>query len=126
MQGYNGERLEYCDAHLTSLSTGTIFAYGQTGTGKTFTMEGDLSDQNVKGVIPRAFDHVFSQIEVSGGETVRLDIALCACVELMIAFMRVAEIHGVRVLHPNLQRPDPRPALRGPQEPDQARSQGEP
>lgn len=50
--------------------SGTIFAYGQTGTGKTFTMEGDLSDQNVKGVIPRAFDHVFSQIEVSGGETV--------------------------------------------------------
>ena len=26
---------------LTMCSTGTIFAYGQTGTGKTYTMEGD-------------------------------------------------------------------------------------
>ena len=25
----------------------TIFAYGQTGTGKTFTMEGDLSEEQV-------------------------------------------------------------------------------
>ena len=32
---------------------GTIFAYGQTGTGKTFTMEGVKNDQDLKGVIPR-------------------------------------------------------------------------
>lgn len=32
---------------------GTIFAYGQTGTGKTFTMEGVKSDPDLKGVIPR-------------------------------------------------------------------------
>ena len=28
---------------------GTIFAYGQTGTGKTFTMEGVRSDESLKG-----------------------------------------------------------------------------
>ena len=32
---------------------GTIFAYGQTGTGKTFTMEGVKNDPDLKGVIPR-------------------------------------------------------------------------
>ena len=38
---------------------GTIFAYGQTGTGKTFTMEGSTDDP---GVIPRSFTHIFSHI----------------------------------------------------------------
>ncbi len=42
---------------------GTIFCYGQTGTGKTFTMEGAKGDD--KGIIPNAFDHVFRAIETS-------------------------------------------------------------
>ena len=44
---------------------GTIFAYGQTGTGKTFTMEGKLGpddDETLKGITPRAFNHVFQNI----------------------------------------------------------------
>jgi type II secretory ATPase GspE/PulE/Tfp pilus assembly ATPase PilB-like protein len=44
---------------------GTIFAYGQTGTGKTFTMEGDKSSPEEKGIIPRTFDHIFKSIEGS-------------------------------------------------------------
>ncbi len=47
---------------------GTIFAYGQTGTGKTFTMEGVRDDEEKKGVIPRSFDHVFSHIAASRDE----------------------------------------------------------
>jgi Kinesin motor domain len=42
---------------------GTIFAYGQTGCGKTHTMMGDPSDENLKGIIPRAFAHIFGNIE---------------------------------------------------------------
>ena len=38
---------------------GTVFAYGQTGTGKTFTMEGVSSQDHLKGIMPRAFDHIF-------------------------------------------------------------------
>lgn len=40
---------------------GTIFAYGQTGTGKTHTMVGPAHPEaeEEKGVIPRAFGHVF-------------------------------------------------------------------
>ena len=34
---------------------GTIFAYGQTGTGKTHTMEGSKSEANEEGIIPRTF-----------------------------------------------------------------------
>lgn len=32
---------------------GTIFADGQTSSGKTFTMYGDIYDDEMKGVIPR-------------------------------------------------------------------------
>ncbi|CAG0885983.1 unnamed protein product [Cyprideis torosa] len=41
---------------------GTIFAYGQTGTGKTFTMQGESNISELRGVIPNAFDHIFSHI----------------------------------------------------------------
>ncbi|XP_014215854.1 kinesin-like protein KIF3B [Copidosoma floridanum] len=41
---------------------GTIFAYGQTGTGKTYTMEGSKADVDNRGVIPRSFDQIFTHI----------------------------------------------------------------
>jgi hypothetical protein len=47
MQGYNG----------------TIFAYGQTSCGKTFTMEGpSIDNEEMKGIIPRMMDRVFELI----------------------------------------------------------------
>jgi Cdc6-like AAA superfamily ATPase len=39
---------------------GTIFAYGQTGTGKTFTISGIAKDPVFKGIMPRAFETIFS------------------------------------------------------------------
>lgn len=44
---------------------GTVFAYGQTGTGKTHTMEGQSADPSQQGIIPQAFDHIFKAIEAS-------------------------------------------------------------
>lgn len=44
---------------------GTMFAYGQTGAGKTFTMVGDYTDPDWKGIIPRGFDHVITAIQTS-------------------------------------------------------------
>lgn len=41
---------------------GTIFAYGQTGTGKTYTMEGSKMDHERRGIIPRSFEHIFNHI----------------------------------------------------------------
>ena len=47
---------------------GTIFAYGQTGTGKTYTMEGIRSEPNNRGVIPNSFEHIFSHISKSANQ----------------------------------------------------------
>ena len=41
---------------------GCIFAYGQTSTGKTFTMEGDSKNPDQYGIIPRVFDAIFTMI----------------------------------------------------------------
>jgi len=51
----------------------TIFAYGQTGTGKTHTMTGDINDASTiaegAGVIPRAVNQIFNHLESIGGAT---------------------------------------------------------
>ena len=46
---------------------GTIFAYGQTGAGKTFTMMGDRSNDELMGVIPRAARQIFEHISGQPG-----------------------------------------------------------
>uniref|UniRef100_A0A1B6G5L7 Kinesin-like protein n=1 Tax=Cuerna arida TaxID=1464854 RepID=A0A1B6G5L7_9HEMI len=48
---------------------GTILAYGQTGTGKTFTMEGVRSEPELKGIIPNSFAHIFGHIAKASEET---------------------------------------------------------
>lgn len=48
---------------------GTIFAYGQTGTGKTFTMEGVRSVPELRGIIPNSFAHIFGHIAKAEGDT---------------------------------------------------------
>ncbi|KAJ1525077.1 hypothetical protein ONE63_009921 [Megalurothrips usitatus] len=42
----------------------TVFAYGQTGCGKSFTMQGVREPANQRGIIPRAFEHVFEAVAV--------------------------------------------------------------
>jgi len=53
----------------------TIFAYGQTGTGKTFTMEGERSEEKytwdadpLSGIIPRCVHQIFDTLESAGTE----------------------------------------------------------
>ncbi|XP_075153636.1 kinesin-like protein 68D [Haematobia irritans] len=41
---------------------GCIFAYGQTGTGKTFTMEGIRGNDEMIGIIPRSFEQIWLHI----------------------------------------------------------------
>lgn len=51
----------HCFVYLFSVgSTGTIFAYGQTSSGKTFTMMGS---DHAPGVIPLAVEDVFQTIK---------------------------------------------------------------
>lgn len=42
---------------------GTIFAYGQTASGKSFTMQGIRDPPTQRGIIPRAFEHIFESIQ---------------------------------------------------------------
>ena len=45
---------------------GTIFAYGQTSSGKTFKMTGpDVSDIENQGIIPRMVRTIFNRIETA-------------------------------------------------------------
>ncbi|KAJ5116989.1 hypothetical protein N7456_001337 [Penicillium angulare] len=45
---------------------GTVFAYGQTGAGKSYTMMGsDIDDDEGKGIIPRIIEQIFASILTS-------------------------------------------------------------
>ena len=46
---------------------GTVFAYGQTGAGKSYTMMGDIDDADQKGIIPRIVEQIFASILASPG-----------------------------------------------------------
>lgn len=60
MEGYNG----------------TIFAYGQTGTGKSFTMMGaGHGKTELKGIIPRSIDWIFKAIENKGDQEFLVRVA---------------------------------------------------
>ncbi|KAI8983999.1 kinesin heavy chain [Mycotypha africana] len=44
---------------------GTVFAYGQTGAGKTYTMMGSsIDDTEHKGIIPRIIEQIFASIQM--------------------------------------------------------------
>lgn len=45
----------------------TVFAYGQTGCGKSFTMQGVTNPVSQRGIIPRAFEHIFEAVSVAEG-----------------------------------------------------------
>ncbi|KAK2060333.1 kinesin motor domain-containing protein [Colletotrichum caudatum] len=61
----------------------TIFAYGQTGTGKTYTMSGDMTEtmgllSDGAGIIPRALQALFNKLEVEDTES----CVKCSFIEL--------------------------------------------
>jgi hypothetical protein len=85
-------RLATCDMpnqHLMMLSAlvgacaGTIFAYGQTGTGKSFTMEGKDDPPDLRGIIPSTFNYVFETLakhsECRAGSSLSASISCWAC-----------------------------------------------
>ena len=47
-------------------NTQTFYVAHQTGTGKTFTMDG-APGEGLQGITPRAFDQIFAEIEQSEG-----------------------------------------------------------
>lgn len=54
---------------------GTIFTYGQSGSGKTHTMYGSsLYDDNLKGIIPRSIEYMFEYINDPRNEQIKFQI----------------------------------------------------
>lgn len=49
--------------HVLRGYNGTIFAYGQTGAGKTYTMSGDTQSYQQRGIVPRAIHQIFKEID---------------------------------------------------------------
>ena len=52
---------------------GTLFCYGQTASGKTYTMEGIPSDENLMGIIPRMMQLIFETIN-SGSSDIEFSV----------------------------------------------------
>jgi kinesin family protein 11 len=63
----------------------TIFAYGQTGTGKTYTMSGDISDilptPDAAGIIPRVLHGLFDKLGDDDQEKAEYSVK-CSFIEL--------------------------------------------
>ena len=57
----------------------TIFAYGQTGCGKTFTMLGIPNDLEQRGIIPNSFAHIFGWISEAKN---KLFLVKCSYIEI--------------------------------------------
>ncbi|WWC63609.1 uncharacterized protein I303_106214 [Kwoniella dejecticola CBS 10117] len=79
---------EVADGMLDEVLAGyncTIFAYGQTGTGKTYTMQGDLeltplaAPKSTAGIVPRVLHRLFSLLDASSSTEFSVK---CSYVEL--------------------------------------------
>ncbi len=71
---------------------GTIFAYGQTGCGKTHTMLGVPEVPELRGIIPNCFNHIFGFIDSNTNGTKFL--VRCSYLEIYNE-----EIHDLLVDH---------------------------
>lgn len=56
-----------------------LFAYGPTGSGKTWTVQGGKGGEEEVGILPRVLDVVWRSLEGKGG--VDVSFALCICSE---------------------------------------------
>ncbi|CAG5118969.1 unnamed protein product [Candidula unifasciata] len=63
---------------------GTIFAYGQTGTGKTYTVEGNSTNYNTRGLSTRALSMIYQQLEN------RMDDHITVCLSYLEIYQEVA------------------------------------
>eukprot|EP00920_Eleutheroschizon_duboscqi_P005161 GHVT01011907.1.p1 GENE.GHVT01011907.1~~GHVT01011907.1.p1 ORF type:complete len:912 (-),score=100.07 GHVT01011907.1:2269-5004(-) len=57
---------------------GAIIAYGQTGAGKTYTMQGNENSRSQRGLIPRTLSYLFEQLEKRRNKhNVRVHLSYC-------------------------------------------------
>jgi kinesin family protein 3/17 len=76
---------------------GSIIAYGQTGTGKTFTIEGGASE--TRGVIPRVSEEIFNYIEKSTDAKSKFLVR--------VSFLQIYNEKIMDLIQPNFKREFP-------------------
>ena len=87
---YNAVASNVVDRFLEGYN-GTIFAYGQTASGKTYTIEGSARRYRDRGLIPRVLSHVYTSLE----ERMRSED-----ITLQISFMEIYQDVGYDLLNP--------------------------
>ena len=55
---------------------GTVLAYGQTSSGKTYTMQGEMDEEIKQGIIPRMINHVFKFIYKNEGTDFMIKVSM--------------------------------------------------
>ena len=55
---------------------GTVLAYGQTSSGKTYTMQGEMDEERRQGIIPRMINHVFKFIYQNEGTDFMIKVSM--------------------------------------------------
>ena len=55
---------------------GTVLAYGQTSSGKTYTMQGEMDEERRQGIIPRMINHVFKYIYQNEGTDFMIKVSM--------------------------------------------------
>ena len=55
---------------------GTVLAYGQTSSGKTYTMQGEMNNNAAQGIIPRMIEHVFDFIHSQEGSEFMIKVSM--------------------------------------------------
>lgn len=74
---------------------GTIFAYGQTSSGKTYTIEGSSKRYSDRGLIPRVITAVFEEVERRCG--------LGQDVSVHVSYMEIYQDTGYDLLNPGMR-----------------------
>ncbi|XP_067655828.1 kinesin heavy chain-like [Haliotis asinina] len=71
---FDGVAREIINGFLNGYN-GTMFAYGQTGTGKTYTVEGSARRYSDRGLAPRALSMIYKSLEQRSDEDITVHIS---------------------------------------------------